>query len=584
MSLKNIARRALPLALTILLFTSFIATSGILTKVQASGPTYTTHDVIRIDSNAQLASVSSSGSGTASDPYVIQGFDIDATGYNHGIYIGNTSVDLVIQECHLHGAQGAMYPYVPSAGITLNNVTNCIIRANNCSGNSAGILLMRSSDNVLEKNNCSSNFFYGIQLSNGSDNNTIENNTCDSNGFIGMSIGSSGNTIENNTCDSNSYAGIHMYGGSENNIIESNTCNSNEHGIYLESSNDNLLENNAITSSADYGIYLFFCSGNSIYGNILINNHGTSATHDPSCIQAYDNYYDFNLWNSSSYGNYWSDWTSPDIDQNGIVDSPYLIDGGPGKDHYPLVRMSPPYVTIESPLNGTVVNTSTVVVTGTASPNYTLEVNGMIAYVNYLGNFSITVPLTEGANRITAISKNVRFQTIDSIFVTYVDSDGATISVLNQQLNDTRAQLNDSIDQEAITAQLLSITRQWLQHVNDLMNSSYHAQNLKADQVSLLLVQVDEMQGLVRNVSESLNSTIDGYGFANDQIAELQGDLNATSADLATAKASLLTIQANLRTTQNDATPLLVGWIGAISTLVVIAVFGFVYLRRRKLP
>jgi hypothetical protein len=38
------------------------------------------------------------------------------------------------------------------------------------------------------------------------------------------------------------------------------------------------------------------------------------------------------------YGNYWYDWTSPDNNSDGIVDSPYgPLDGGANvKDNYPL--------------------------------------------------------------------------------------------------------------------------------------------------------------------------------------------------------------------------------------------------------
>jgi len=55
--------------------------------------------------------------------------------------------------------------------------------------------------------------------------------------------------------------------------------------------------------------------------------------YDPLHIQAYDD--GANRWNSSSYGNYWSDWTKPDINTDGIVDMPYAIASGSNVDHYP---------------------------------------------------------------------------------------------------------------------------------------------------------------------------------------------------------------------------------------------------------
>ncbi len=53
-------------------------------------------------------------------------------------------------------------------------------------------------------------------------------------------------------------------------------------------------------------------------------------------FQAWDDGTD-NWWNSSDgYGNYWSDWTTPDYNMDGIVDFPYNISGNAGaKDYYP---------------------------------------------------------------------------------------------------------------------------------------------------------------------------------------------------------------------------------------------------------
>ena len=44
-----------------------------------------------------------------------------------------------------------------------------------------------------------------------------------------------------------------------------------------------------------------------------------------------------NAWDNGSTGNWWSDWTSPDADANGIVDVPRAVDGSAGsQDNYPL--------------------------------------------------------------------------------------------------------------------------------------------------------------------------------------------------------------------------------------------------------
>lgn len=43
-----------------------------------------------------------------------------------------------------------------------------------------------------------------------------------------------------------------------------------------------------------------------------------------------------NAWSSGGFGNYWHDWTMPDADMNGIVDTPYPLDPGGSADPYPL--------------------------------------------------------------------------------------------------------------------------------------------------------------------------------------------------------------------------------------------------------
>jgi len=67
-----------------------------------------------------------------------------------------------------------------------------------------------------------------------------------------------------------------------------------------------------------------------IHTNSFINNNGNSK-------QAFDDKGKVNNWNNGTLGNYWSDWTSPDKNQDGIVDIPYNISGSTGsKDYHPL--------------------------------------------------------------------------------------------------------------------------------------------------------------------------------------------------------------------------------------------------------
>jgi parallel beta-helix repeat protein len=216
-----------------------------------------------------------------------------------------------------------------SSGNTLSN--------NTCSNNVYGIYLYySSSSNTLSNNTCSSNNVYGIFLYSGSNNNTLNNNNCsDNSDGIAVSSGKN-NTISNNTCSNNGYGILLDY--SSDSTLSNNTCSNNYYGIYIGSSSGNTLNNNTCVSNGWYGVYLFYSSNNRIWNNTLIDNNGATDTYDASHVQAYDDGTS-NWWNSTDgYGNYWSDWTTPDVaPPDGIVDIPYDIAGSAvAKDYYPL--------------------------------------------------------------------------------------------------------------------------------------------------------------------------------------------------------------------------------------------------------
>jgi parallel beta-helix repeat protein len=192
------------------------------------------------------------GSGTPSDPYVIEGWDIDASAAN-GIVIENTTVYFIIRDCHIDGNSSNLGIYL----------LNCI-------------------------------------------NGTLNNNT-----------------FSNST-----------------------------YGIYLESSSSNIISCNHVRDNTLQGIYIDSGSSNRIWNNTFTRNNGAGSSYSLSNIQGYDGGTN-NWWNFSGYGNFWSDWTTPDnASPWGIVDNPYSISGGMGaKDYNPLtfpssIDNSPPHTNI----------------------------------------------------------------------------------------------------------------------------------------------------------------------------------------------------------------------------------------------
>ena len=250
-----------------------------------------------------------------------------------------------------------------SYGICLDQSSNNTISNNDCNGNYYGFYLYKSSNNTIINNDCTENSDCGINLYRSS-NNTISNNDCSDDGRFGIYLfmQSNYNTIFNNDCN-NDHVGI-FPDGSSNNIISNNTCSENSYGIVLEGSSNNIISNNTCNACTDYGIYLYGSSNfNHIFYNVLTNNNGASSMYNSSQVQAYDEC--TNYWNSSSYGNHWSDWTAPDADGDGIVDTPYAIDGGSNSDLFPVASLLTLEMTcpVSSPFY---TNAASITISGTA--------------------------------------------------------------------------------------------------------------------------------------------------------------------------------------------------------------------------
>ena len=247
----------------------------------------------------------------------------------HGVEINTVSSDNVVSSnsCNNNGINGIYLD---------DNSQNSELVNNTCKSNGEiGIYLFDSSSYTLMKNNdISSNGEYGIFAYWFSSENTIVNNTCTTNGLGLFLVNSDENTVVNNTFSHNSGDGVILAG--ESNYFRGNLINYNQdQGINVSSFGDNMIIENTFISNSKYGVYLdHWTERTSIYHNNFIdNNQG-----NPQC---FDDSYNFNsnTWNSVETGNFWNDCISPDIDNNGIVDIPYEIDGSLfATDLFPLTE------------------------------------------------------------------------------------------------------------------------------------------------------------------------------------------------------------------------------------------------------
>lgn len=305
--------------------------------------TLTIHDPIHIVGNAGFNNASGVvwGSGTESDPYIIEGWDINASTAN-GIEIHISNAHFIVRDCYIHDGAYSRYD---SYGIHLRNCANGTLDSNFCSNNGDGIHFYSSNNNTLT-NNTASNNRNGISLWYSSDN-ALASNTVSWNSWYGIySYYSNSNTLTNNTASSNSFDGIYLVGSGDNTLAYNAASSNDQYGICLDASDSNILMCNTISNNNGYGIIIWWTtetSGSWIWNNALLHNNGATDTYDAAHIQAYDGG-PGNWWNSTDgHGNYWSDWTGPDANMDGIVDLPYNISGNAtAKDYYPLTTPQTP--------------------------------------------------------------------------------------------------------------------------------------------------------------------------------------------------------------------------------------------------
>ncbi|MFX1499735.1 MAG: nitrous oxide reductase family maturation protein NosD [Promethearchaeota archaeon] len=255
-----------------------------------------------------------SGSGTWTDPYVIENVTIDGQGLGNCIAIMRSDAYFVIRNCSLYNSGLESF----CSGLNLWLVDNGKIINITSNDNNLGMYLSSCSNLTLSDNTVSNNF-RGISLSDCNSITLIGNvmNYCgidlwgfptdltshvidDTNlvnskpvyyyvnkmGLRPSNFTNAGQIILINCSNSiitefnlpNGTVGISLH-YSNNNTLSSNILkNNNEYGIYLRYSNNNtLLGNNA--SSNYYGIYLRYSDNNTLLLNNASNNyHGIELT------------------------------------------------------------------------------------------------------------------------------------------------------------------------------------------------------------------------------------------------------------------------------------------------------------------
>jgi parallel beta-helix repeat protein len=366
---------------------SLVKTSPDNEKVIPAVPMFMTHSPILIEGEVALTTANgvTGGDGTAGNPFIIQGWDIDASGATEaGIAVSNITSHLVIRNVNVHSGLSI------NLGIALMNLTHCTVEYSRSTDNVAGIGALMCDhiviqNNILENNDqegilvFNSNYSWvshniavggagiGVALFN-SHGSSVVNNTMSYNAVAGLALEFCNLTTVLNNIMENNMAGLMLVMSNWSAILYNNITQSSTYGVFLMGSQNNTLAWNMIAdTSVGYGAYLMFSTYNTLHHNNFVDNSMSPQASDDS---------DTNKWNLSypTGGNYWSDYTGSDTfrgaNQNlagpdGLGDTPYDIDSTlTVQDDYPLMMKvrydnSPTAFFTVTPASGTVSTTFT---------------------------------------------------------------------------------------------------------------------------------------------------------------------------------------------------------------------------------
>ncbi len=234
------------------------------------------------------------------------------------IFTGNIYDEIVVERDNIiiDGNGHTLQGFGGGNGFSWNSVNNVTVKQTNIKDFEFGIFLLTSYDSNIIENTAANNSLAGIFLVD-SENSSVLGNFVTNNWIgIGLEIEVNFNRIVGNKIVGNSADGIFVNDQSNHNSITENYIADNAGGIYIGP---------------------LPCADNFIVHNNFINNanhQAIIASMEPA-INTWDDGY-------PSGGNYWSNYTTryPDaqeVDDSGIWDAPYVIDGD-NQDNYPLME------------------------------------------------------------------------------------------------------------------------------------------------------------------------------------------------------------------------------------------------------
>jgi len=287
-----------------------------------------------------------------------------------GLMINNCSGISIFCNDYTHCHSAAYIGNCASITFEANQLNGDYYFWHNTPGRSFVGIAVNGTDCIIKNNNITL-FFYGMVINGISEGTTlIQNTVFNCTHGLWTSLAEEACICDNiiQACD----AGFYIY-NSMNLDFRNNSILNGYYAIYMRNADRCEIANNVLFNSTSYAIYLCTESDdNLLYGNNISENNGAGSGYATAHVQACD-VGQRNQWNRTDGGNIWSDWLGPDVNLDGIVDSPYPIGGtAHSYDYLPLTFYAvadddnPPQLEINSPANHTCSNSQFLLATWTS--------------------------------------------------------------------------------------------------------------------------------------------------------------------------------------------------------------------------
>lgn len=211
------------------------------------------------------------------------------------------------------------------AGICIDQASYCTISGNKIINNHYGIMLTSASDNTITENIIESakSGACGIELTDAS-NNVIKANQ--------ITAIAAGVAIEDTALFP-----IQAITSQNNSILNNTVTHCSGAAVSFRLTKENVLAGNTISNSA-IGLSLGWTENNTVYHNNFVDNgEQVPGGPEPTWWASNEIYYSTCDWDNGKEGNFWSNYTGIDANQDGIGDTPHVINEK-NTDNFPLMN------------------------------------------------------------------------------------------------------------------------------------------------------------------------------------------------------------------------------------------------------